>query len=138
MNELLKCLKEVRVEDCHLLRKRIQLEVVGPNEVDIELTFNDLEKNQIISREMWTSEQPVGDQDSVWHFCYSISRGGHLQASLVASGSSTFDSSQQKLADLLGILQALCLHWPPTAATDSTGSVESHLEMLPSDQKISD
>ena len=125
-------------EDCQLLRDRIQLEVAGGGGVDIELTFNDLQENRILSREMWVSERPVQEDDSIWHFCYSVSRGDHLQASLVASGSSQIDAPQQQLAGFLSVLQALCLYWPVTAGTVAASKGQSHLELLPLAQEKSD
>ncbi len=137
MNEILGHLKDLQSEDCQLLRDRIQLEVVEAGGVDIELTFNDLQENQILSREMWVSKRPVQEDDSIWHFCYSISRGGCLQASLVASGSSQIDAPRQ-LAGFLAVLEALCLFWPVTAGTLATSKGQSHLELLPLDREKPD
>ena len=138
LNELLRHLEDLQPEDCQLLRDRVQLEVVEAGGVDIELTFNDLQENQILSREMWISNRPVQEDDSIWHFCYSVSRGGHLQASLVASGSSQIDAPQQQLAGYLGVLQALCLYWPVTAGTLVSSKGQSHLELLPFDPEKPD
>ena len=138
MNELLGHLKDLQPEDCQLLRDRIQLEVVEAEGVDIELTFNDLQENRILSREIWVSKEPVQEDDSIWHFCYSVSRGDRLQASLVASGSSPIDAPQQQLAGFLALLEALCLHWPVTAGTLATSKGQSHLELLPLDREKPD